>query len=82
MRGFGDSKRPLIFVTIACTINVFLDLLFVGVYGMEAKGAAIATVISQAISMIMCIVYLIRSDFVFDFKIRSFKFYKNVSKRL
>ncbi len=76
LRGFGDSKRPLIFVTIACTINVVLDLLFVGVYGMEAKGAAIATVISQAISMILCIIYLIRSDFAFDFKLRSFRFYK------
>ncbi|MGI6621590.1 MAG: MATE family efflux transporter [Acetivibrionales bacterium] len=76
LRGFGDSKRPLIFVSIACTINVVLDLLFVGVYGMEAKGAAIATVISQAISMILCIIYLIRSDFEFDFKLRSFRFYK------
>ncbi|HHW21257.1 MAG TPA: MATE family efflux transporter [Clostridiaceae bacterium] len=76
MRGFGDSRRPLIFVTIACAINVVLDILFVGVYGMEAKGAAIATVISQAISMILCIIYLKRSDFAFDFRLRSFKFYK------
>jgi putative MATE family efflux protein len=76
LRGFGDSKRPLIFVTIACTINVVLDLILVGAYGMEARGAAIATVISQAISMILCIIYLIRSDFAFDFKLRSFKFYK------
>ncbi len=76
MRGFGDSKRPLIFVSIACAINVVLDLLFVGVFGMAAKGAAIATVISQAISMILCIITLIRSDFVFDFKLSSFKFIK------
>ncbi len=38
LRGFGDSRRPLIFVSIACAINVDLDLLFVGVYGMAAKG--------------------------------------------
>lgn len=76
LRGFGDSRRPLIFVSIACAINVFLDLLLVGVYGMAARGAAIATVISQAISMILCIITLIRSDFVFDFKFRSFKFIK------
>ena len=74
LRGFGDSKRPLIFVSIACAINVVLDLLLVGVYGMEAKGAAIATVISQAISMILCIITLKRSDFIFDFKLRSFRF--------
>jgi putative MATE family efflux protein len=76
LRGFGDSRRPLIFVSIACAINVLLDLLFVGVYGMGAKGAAIATVISQAISMILCIITLIRSDFVFDFKLSSFRFIK------
>jgi len=76
LRGFGDSRRPLIFVSIACAINVVLDLLLVGVYGMAAKGAAIATVISQAISMILCIFTLMKSDFVFDFKLRSFKFIK------
>jgi len=76
LRGLGDSKRPLIFVTIACVTNIFLDLLLVGVYGMEAKGAAIATVISQALSMILCIIYLKRSDFEFDFRLKSFKFYR------
>ncbi|NLV35929.1 MAG: MATE family efflux transporter [Clostridiaceae bacterium] len=76
LRGFGDSKRPLIFVSIACAINVVLDLLLVGVFGMAAKGAAIATVISQAISLILCIITLIKSDFIFDFKLSSFKFIK------
>lgn len=76
MRGFGDSRRPLIFVTIACAINVVLDLLLVGGFGMAARGAAIATVISQAISMILCIITLIKSDFIFDFKLKSFKFIK------
>ena len=76
LRGFGDSRRPLIFVSIACAINVVLDLLLVAVFGMAAKGAAIATVFSQAISMILCIITLKRSDFVFDFKLSSFKFIK------
>lgn len=76
LRGFGDSRRPLIFVSIACAINVVLDILLVGIYGMEAKGAAIATVISQAISMILCIITLKRSDFAFDFKLSSFKIVK------
>jgi putative MATE family efflux protein len=76
LRGFGDSKRPLIFVSIACAINVVLDLLLVGVFDMAAKGAAIATVISQAISLILCIITLIKNDFVFDFKLSSFKFVK------
>ncbi len=76
LRGMGDSKRPLIFVTIACVVNVFLDLLLVGVFDMAAAGAAYATVFSQALSMIACIIYLKRSDFAFDFKLSSFKFYK------
>jgi Na+-driven multidrug efflux pump len=47
LRGLGDSKRPLIFVSIACGVNVLLDLLFVGVFKMASSGAALATVISQ-----------------------------------
>lgn len=79
LRGLGDSKRPLIFVFIACVINVLLDLLFVGAFKMEAKGAALATVISQAISMFACIIYLKRSNLGFDFKFNSFRLY---NKRL
>jgi putative MATE family efflux protein len=77
LRGLGDSRRPLYFVAIACTINVFLDLLFVGVFHMASKGAALATIISQAISMFACIIYLKRSNFEFDFKLSSFRFYKD-----
>jgi putative MATE family efflux protein len=75
LRGLGDSRRPLIFVSTACGINVVLDFLFVGLFGMEAAGAALATVISQAVSMIACMVYLKRSGFDFDFRLRSFRFY-------
>lgn len=73
LRGMGDSQRPLIFVGIACVVNIGLDLLLVGVFRMGAVGAAIATVASQALSMILCIVYLKKRDFVFDFKPSSFK---------
>lgn len=73
MRGMGDSKRPLIFVGIACGVNIGLDLLLVGVFEMGAAGAALATVFSQALSMILCIIFLKSNDFVFDFKLPSFK---------
>lgn len=82
MRGMGDSKNPLIFVTIACIVNVALDLLLVAVFKMGAGGAAIATVASQAISMILCIIYLKRNGFVFDFKLSSFGFHKERLKML
>lgn len=72
MRGMGDSRTPLYFIAIACFTNVVLDLLFVGGFKMGAAGAGIATVISQAFSVILCIIYLIKRKFVFDFHIRSF----------
>ncbi len=73
MRGLGDSRNPLIFVAVACITNIILDLLFVAQFKMGAAGAALATVISQAISMILCILYLKKNDFIFDFSLKSFK---------
>lgn len=76
MRGMGDSKRPFYFVTIACVTNIILDVILVGTFDMGAAGAAIATVISQAVSMITCIMVMIKSKFVFDFKPSSFRIHK------
>lgn len=73
LRGLGDSKHPMVFVTIAAVINIGLDLLFVAVFHWGAFGAAFATVISQTVSVIMSAVYLVRHNFVFDFKLSSFK---------
>ncbi|MDR1705489.1 MAG: MATE family efflux transporter [Clostridiales bacterium] len=80
LRGMGDSKNPLIFVAIAAGVNIVLDVVFVYNLGMSAAGAAIATVIAQALSVAISIVYLIRSRFMFDFKLRSFKIYKEKLK--
>lgn len=73
MRGLGDSKNPLLFVAFACGTNIVLDLLFVAKLQMGAAGAAWATIISQALSMILCIIYLAKNNFIFDFSIKSFK---------
>ena len=72
-RGMGDSKRPLIFVAVACVVNVGLDLLMVGAWGMGAAGAALATIISQGLSVVLYAVYLGTHGFVFDFKLSSFR---------
>ncbi len=77
MRGMGDSKSPLYFVTIACITNVVLDLLLVGGFRQGAFGAAVATVISQALSMLLCVLYLKRKKFVFDFSLSSFRIHKD-----
>lgn len=75
MRGMGDSRRPFIFVTIASVINIVLDLMFIIVFHMGVRGAALATVIGQGFSFLWALNYLYRNreNFVFDFKASSFK---------
>ena len=82
MRGMGDSRHPLLFVGIACVINVVLDVALVAGLHMGAAGAALATVFSQAVSMVLCISYFRKNEFIFDFNIKSFKFYKERLKML
>ena len=60
-RGMGDSKSPMIFVIIACTLNILLDWLFMGVMGLQAEGAAVATVIAQAVSVIISLAAIVRT---------------------
>lgn len=57
-RGLGNSKTPLIFVAVACVINIILDFIFIKVLGMGASGAALATVAAQAGSLLFSLVYL------------------------
>lgn len=52
-RGLGDSKSPLLFVFIACVVNIFGDLLFVAVFHMNVAGAALATVMAQGVSVLL-----------------------------
>jgi putative MATE family efflux protein len=82
LRGMGDSMRPFIFIAIAAVMNFLLDLLFIAVLGMEAFGAALATVLGQAFSFVASIIYLYRRKeaFGFDFKIQSFKVRFNILK--
>ncbi|KMZ53390.1 MATE family efflux transporter [Dorea sp. D27] len=60
LRAVGDSKRPLYFLILAAFLNIFLDLLFIIVFQMGAAGAAYATVISQGVSGVLCLAYIIK----------------------
>ena len=75
-RGLGDSKSPLLFVLVACIVNIFGDLLFVAGFKMDAAGAAIATVMAQAVSVVCAIVMLLKKDL--PFKIRKSDFRLNL----
>ncbi len=66
-RGIGDSKTPLLAVIIACIVNIFGDLFFVAVLKMAAAGAALATVIAQAISVLLCFVIIRKRGLPFQF---------------
>lgn len=75
MRGMGNSKMPMITVAIACVINIFGDLLLVGVFHMAAAGAAIATVAAQGISVLISILLLKKIGLPFKVKMKGIQNY-------
>jgi len=70
LRGMGDSKHPFIFISIAAVLNLLLDIVFVLGLHMGAGGAALATVLSQAVSFLACAAFLIRRRREFHLDIR------------
>ena len=84
LRGMGDSRRPFLFILIASGINLLLDLLFVGAFRWGVLGAALATVIGQAVSFLISVVYLYRrrNSFGFDFAPGSFRIDRNILRSL
>lgn len=73
-RGLGDSKSPLVFVAVACAINVVGDLVLVAGFHMDAAGAAIATVAAQAVSAVFALVLLVKKNLPFQIKKEDFHF--------
>ena len=82
LRGYGDSRSPLRFVAIACSLNVVLDLVFVKYLHMDVAGTALATVISQGVSMITAVLHLKKGNFLFDFRLKSFRPERQIVKEL
>ena len=58
IRSLGDSKSPVVFLAISSVINIVLDIVFIVFMGMNVEGAAYATVISQAVSGVACVIYM------------------------
>ncbi len=67
LRAVGDSKRPLYFLIICCFLNIGLDILFVVVLHLGVKGAALATVIAQAVSAVLVMLSLMQSNDIYLF---------------
>ena len=82
-RGMGESKTPMIFVGISCVLNIFGDIICVATLKMGATGAALATTVSQACSVMIALIYIKKkSSFPFDFHPSSFRIYKDKAKRI
>ena len=65
-RGLGDSRSPLIFVAVACVVNVIGDLVLVAGFHLDAAGSAIATVSAQAISVVFALFLLVKKELPFN----------------
>ena len=60
LRALGDSRTPLIFLVIACVLNIILDFVLIKYTGLGVRGAAVATVVAQVFSGLLCIVYIVK----------------------
>ena len=81
-RGLGDSKSPLLFVLVACIINVIGDLILVAGLHMDAAGAALATVLAQAVSVVCAIVLLLKKKLPFSIRKSDFRLNSQCGKFL
>lgn len=82
LRGLGDSISPLIYLLIACALNVWLDLQFVIGFGWGVAGVAWATIIAQAISGALCLIQLCRMRDVVDINRHTLKLDRTTALRI
>lgn len=78
MNAVGDSKRPLYYLIFSSILNVILDILFIGVFKWGVWSAAIATVISQAASVMLCLIYLCKKGNIFSVELKKLRFHSDM----
>ena len=71
LRGMGDSFYPLVYLVLACLLNIVLDILFVARFHMGVAGVAWATIIAQAISGVLCLIRLVGMKDLIDINART-----------
>jgi len=82
MNAVGDSRRPLYYLIFSSILNVVLDLLFVGVFHWGVWSAAIATVISQGASFVLCMIHLMKKGRVFTVEIKKLCFHADMVREI
>ena len=75
MNAVGDSKRPLYYLIFSSVLNIILDILFVGFIGWGVWSAALATVISQMASVVLCFIYLCKKGNIFSVELKKLRFH-------
>lgn len=80
LQNVGDSRHPLYYLILSSVVNVVLDLLFVAVFHWGVASAAVATVISQAVSALLCLWQLMRSDDVYQVRLKDIRFHRQTLK--
>ncbi|MBQ4050551.1 MAG: MATE family efflux transporter [Oscillospiraceae bacterium] len=73
LRAVGDSKRPLYYLIVCCAVNTVLDLLFVAVFKWGVAGAALATVVAQAVSSVLVLVALVKTELAYRLNIKAIR---------
>ncbi len=81
-RGLGDSRSPMYFVAVACVVNIALDYLFIGYFGLGAMGAALGTTLSQMASVLFAIGAIRRHRGVMDLSRSDLRPQKNAVKHI
>lgn len=82
MRAIGNSIMPLVFLVVSSCLNIVLDLLFITQFNMGIKGAAVATVISQGVSVVLCIIYILKKTQILLPSQKHFEIDKELYKEL
>lgn len=82
LRSSGDSKGPMIFLTIGGVIKVGLTFLFVGVFNMQIVGVALATIVSWVVTALLCVIALIRNGGVLQINFKKFRIYGEQLKEM
>ena len=82
MQAVGDSKNPLKYLIISSVVNIILDLIFIAVFHFGVGAAALATIISQILSMLLCLVRLLKSPEIIRLHINKIKIDKDILKEV
>ncbi len=82
LRSLGDSRSPLYFLIVASGLNVVLDIVFIACFNSGVKGAAYATIISQFVAAICCLIYIMKKCDILRLSLDDLRFKKNIAIKI